>query len=706
MSDCGCNKNFKAPIPPSVLEIINQCDPVLFHKVVRNANLGDDTAENGTPADQLNYKNVLLTYEANNHSYLYSSDGVPTFISLGELDVDEIMKQLALHTTQITELQETDTELTNELATTNSNVATNAGAIQQTKDELDGLSTVVSNIDTELATAQNDIDNLQTSTEANSIAIATINTNLGQEVEQSTDFTTDTSTVTVEHTKVNLADNTTSNTTDPLPVASETQAGVMNTATYKAIQDNAENVDVILNGAVALNGISVTPTQEELTTAWETATGKTTIVNRASIYDIDNEKTWYYYDNISEWKPLATNTGGEIELSVFTNNTAGIIKGSETEGQVFAEADGTGSVNGWDTLSSDVNNIKENLATNPIPGILTAYTTTDTAGKVYSANYINGRLNGASTALGERTSVTSGHQGIAIGKYAQVDYGSGGVGGIAIGTGSLQDHTRATSYLASEGIAIGYATRSVGSVAIGYAVNTNTSGQTAVGNSAKCTGRGGVALGSAATLNGDYGVALGASSSVSTDAQYGVGLGYYSTATRPYSVSIGHPNGIGNDKEHTTRLLTNVTAGEEDTDAVNLKQMKDYVASTPSPIFSAAPTVNAETGALSVTPTNGATSPISGDTVLLQFGTTMGSIALPYAITSGLQLEYTGGAASPIKVPNVTSPRVSDYTNLTVVQPNSRYLLIFDGEQWIVLMPQAINSTITDTEFSTEWDNA
>ena len=39
-------------------------------------------------------------------------------------------------------------------------------------------------------------------------------------------------------------------------------------------------------------------------------------------------------------------------VSQFTNNVPGVIKGSNVDGKVYAEADGTGSVNGWDELKT------------------------------------------------------------------------------------------------------------------------------------------------------------------------------------------------------------------------------------------------------------------------------------------------------------------------------------------------------------------
>lgn len=75
---------------PKVLEIHNHECPVLFHKVVVPAAIGDDETN---PPRNGQYRNVLLVYEANGHVYLFSSDGIPTFISdggSGTIDYEEL----------------------------------------------------------------------------------------------------------------------------------------------------------------------------------------------------------------------------------------------------------------------------------------------------------------------------------------------------------------------------------------------------------------------------------------------------------------------------------------------------------------------------------------------------------------------------------------------------------------------------------------
>ena len=172
-----------------------------------------------------------------------------------------------------------------------------------------------------------------------------------------------TSVVQLDAAKVNLKSGDTSTKNLPLPVASTVQAGVMNAATYSAVSNNTNNINALLNAAVAVSGLAASPTQAEITTAWQTETGLTTLINRAQVYDVDNSKIWTYYTNTSTWYEAPA--GGQVVINTFTNSSEGVIKGSTITGQVFAENDGTGSVNGWDTLSAAVtDNTANKLATN------------------------------------------------------------------------------------------------------------------------------------------------------------------------------------------------------------------------------------------------------------------------------------------------------------------------------------------------------
>lgn len=66
-----------------VIEINNPEQIVLLRKVVIPTSMG---TEEQVPAAVGKYRNVVLKYEANNHVYIYSSDGIPTLL---EMDVPQ-----------------------------------------------------------------------------------------------------------------------------------------------------------------------------------------------------------------------------------------------------------------------------------------------------------------------------------------------------------------------------------------------------------------------------------------------------------------------------------------------------------------------------------------------------------------------------------------------------------------------------------------
>lgn len=161
------------------------------------------------------------------------------------------------------------------------------------------------------------------------------------------------STVTIVKTTGALDSDTTTDTEVPLPIASDTQAGILNPALYNSIQESANQIGVILKGSVSIDNLAADADQDALTAAWKTATGLTELINGARIYDKANSKIWTYYSNTAAWESADVNAP-EIEISTFTNTQAGIIKGADVDGKVYAETDGTGSVKGWDTLKASV----------------------------------------------------------------------------------------------------------------------------------------------------------------------------------------------------------------------------------------------------------------------------------------------------------------------------------------------------------------
>ena len=321
---------------PKVIQIEQAPEIVTYHTVEIPASMGDETT---VPPVNGKYRNTILRYEASGSVYLYNSDGIPV-----SLTPDQIR---------------------------DFNLLTN-------RPKYDG----------EVMTSQTNIPNVepQINAIAGGLAAETLaRTNADDAINDAidksvlTDIVVDTnpstSEVKLDTTKTNIKTSVTTTGTIPLPVVSATQAGVLNSATYNAISQNRADINALMNGAVAISGLSASPSQNDLTTAWESETGLTSLMNRAGIYDIDNDKVWTYYSNTDTWYPSANTPS--IVINPFTNNSLGTIKGSTNVGQVFAENDGTGSVNGWDALNATVSNHTSQLANKVDESELADYSTID-----------------------------------------------------------------------------------------------------------------------------------------------------------------------------------------------------------------------------------------------------------------------------------------------------------------------------------------
>lgn len=313
-TSCGEQpKDTSKDFTKAVVEINNPGCIVLLRKVVIPASMG---TEEEVPASIGKYYNVILYYEANKHIYIYSSDGIPTRI---EADVSSDVLD------KITALED--------------GLADETLARENADESLSGRLDVVEPLaNTALQPAS-----------INKVVMTDINIGAN----------TSTTTVQLDAAKENLLSGATSTKNIALPVASSSQAGVMNASTFDAVSQNSSSINALVNGAVAISGLQASPSQSDLTTAWEAETGITTIMNRAGIYDVTNNKVWTYYTNTSTWY-AASNTS-QVTVNTFTNSSAGTIKGSVNVGQIFAESDGTGSVNGWDTLTGNVSTNTNNI---------------------------------------------------------------------------------------------------------------------------------------------------------------------------------------------------------------------------------------------------------------------------------------------------------------------------------------------------------
>lgn len=145
-----------------------------------------------------------------------------------------------------------------------------------------------------------------------------------------------------------------------VPLASETATGMMTKATYLALA-NAQDRIAALEGKTIVVYVTFTsddPSQEEITNLFEAKAGKAPVAGNQAI---DIARSLAYQYSGQEWIKTTQ------EVGQWSNSTAGIVKGTpagtENAGTIFAETDGTGSVNGWDDLVARVANNESAIST-------------------------------------------------------------------------------------------------------------------------------------------------------------------------------------------------------------------------------------------------------------------------------------------------------------------------------------------------------
>lgn len=163
--DCNCGNKNEGNFPPSVFQVNSAECPVLFHKVVIPTNFGDETE---TPVLMGEYKNALVYYEVNGHTYLYSSDGVPTRLDRGGASVlyveelPEVSKAMqdTLYVSSRGELavyKNNDKKILNEKPTYYTTLGNNTDGAMTQKAVTDALSALSEEVKNKLAEFKNGV---------------------------------------------------------------------------------------------------------------------------------------------------------------------------------------------------------------------------------------------------------------------------------------------------------------------------------------------------------------------------------------------------------------------------------------------------------------------------------------------------------------------------------------------------------------------
>ena len=211
-----------------------------------------------------------------------------------------------------------------------------------------------------------DIAALKTKTNDNAAAIETLENEVGPETTAGTikyrlkeidtklptaikevEMIADASTVTHKATHISgTAEN------DALPVVSREQAGIMSASVYAAMEDvianNTSRISVLEQSAPTydISGlVGPNPTNAEISAAFQQKYPAVPIQAGLRAADYDNAHFWQYGKNT--WILLT-----QIDVQMATNQSLGIVKGSNTDGKIFVETDGSMSLKGYDALVS------------------------------------------------------------------------------------------------------------------------------------------------------------------------------------------------------------------------------------------------------------------------------------------------------------------------------------------------------------------
>ena len=146
-----------------------------------------------------------------------------------------------------------------------------------------------------------------------------------------------------------------------IALANSQNAGLMSPASVEAIQQLTSDVAVLKGQTVRLAyDVKTDPTAQEIQAfvISEGYTDQSEWVHIAVVV-VDTNYVWRYYTDDGWMQQTDT-------VSQWTNSVAGIILGSELDGQIYAEDDGTGSVVGWNTVKTDISNLQTSKVAKPI----------------------------------------------------------------------------------------------------------------------------------------------------------------------------------------------------------------------------------------------------------------------------------------------------------------------------------------------------
>lgn len=189
--------------------------------------------------------------------------------------------------------------------------------------------------------------------------VSSINNNINTDVVQNINTNINGDNFSLIQTLINLNTQATTQQSINIPLANASTAGLMSSSDFSSLQNLEDRVGNLEGKTTRLlYTASTNPTASDIN-SFVTGLGYTSPFEGIAVVVDETFHIWHYYDNNSiGWRDDGVDT-----VSNFTNTTAGIILGSTDNGKVFAETDGTGSVNGWDTLNTNVSNLQSTTQT-------------------------------------------------------------------------------------------------------------------------------------------------------------------------------------------------------------------------------------------------------------------------------------------------------------------------------------------------------
>lgn len=216
---------------------------------------------------------------------------------------------------------------------------------KETQERTEADTTLQQNIDTEKSERQ---------TTDNEIL-----TQINKSVINNIDINYDGDNVTLNSHLINIHTDKISTETDQLNLATTSTAGLMSSTDYNTIRNLVDRVENLEGKATRLLYTDKSdPTAEDINN-FVVGLGYESPFEGIQVVVSDTNHIWRYYNNEVSWKDDGLDT-----VQQFTNDLAGIIKGSTIDGRVYAESDGTGSVTGWSQLKNKVTDNEVNIQQN------------------------------------------------------------------------------------------------------------------------------------------------------------------------------------------------------------------------------------------------------------------------------------------------------------------------------------------------------